>query len=109
MAQTRISIAKPDIIRFFEEDGRKVFKQKELSEIVSKQRNFWRLAMSMQVSEFISYLIAYAKLRKVSFKLPHRTETRFVWGDVSHYKLAVSMKPGGYLSHYSALYLHQFV
>lgn len=107
MAATRISIAKPDIVRFFEEDGRKVFKQKELSAILAEQRGFWRLASLMRVSEFISYLSAYTPLRQVTFRLPHRTETRFVWGNISEYMLAVSMKPGGYLSHYSALYLHQ--
>ena len=107
MAATRISIAKPDIVRFFEEDGRKVFKQKELSAVLAEQRGFWRLASLMRVSEFISYLLAYTPLRQVTFRLPHRTETRFVWGDISEYMLAVSMKPSGYLSHYSALYLHQ--
>lgn len=107
MAVTRISIAKPDIVRFFEEDGRKVFKQKELSAILVEHRGFWRLASLMRVSEFISYLLAYTPLQQVTFKLPHRTETRFVWGDISEYMLAVSMKPSGYLSHYSALYLHQ--
>lgn len=106
MAKSRISIAKSDIVHFFDEDGRKIYRLKELARIVDEHREFWRLAVSMSVSKFILYLVSNSKLRKVSFKLPHRSETRYVWGDVSHYKLAASMKPKGYLSHYSALYLH---
>ncbi len=106
MAQTRIAIANPDVVRFFAESGQKVFKQKELGAVLAEQRGFWRLRMGMPLSEFITYLLANTPLRRVVFKLPHRRETRYVWGEVSRFKLAVSMKEGGYLSHYGAVALH---
>ncbi|RJP39053.1 MAG: hypothetical protein C4547_03770 [Phycisphaerales bacterium] len=106
MAEARIAIAKPDIVRFFQGSGQKVFKQKELSAILAAQREFWRLRAGMTLSEFIEFLITRTALRRVVFELPHRSETRYVWGEISRFKLAVSMKEGGYLSHYGAVALH---
>ena len=107
MARSRISIAKPDIVRLLEASSQKVFKQKELATILRTNREDWRIPGSTSFAEFLKYLIANTKLRRVQFKLPHRAETRYIWGNVSQFKLAVSMKPTGYLSHYSAVYLHE--
>lgn len=106
MALSRISIALPDIIRYFDSYDERVLRRRDLASIFNEQREFWRLTQSMRLSEFIAYLVSNTKLRKVVFKLPHRRETRYCWGEVSRYKLAVSMKSEGYLSHYSAVALH---
>jgi len=106
MARSRISIALPDIIHYLDSYDEKALMQKDLASIFNEQREFWRLIQSMRLSEFIAYLVSNTKLRKVVFKLPHRSETRYCWGEVSRYKLAVSMKSEGYLSHYSAVALH---
>ena len=106
MPRTRIAIARPDIIRHLEGDGRRVFKRLDLASILKEHREFWRLTESMTLNDFVKYLVATTQLRKVVFKLPHRQETRYVWGEISRFHLAVSMKAGGYLSHYAAVALH---
>ncbi len=105
--RSRLTIAKADIVHAFQKDKRKIFKRKDLSAILDKNRKFWRLTESLRLSEFISYLVSNTPLQKVTFKLPHRPETRFVWGKVSQFNLAVSMKAGAYLSHYGAVALHE--
>jgi predicted transcriptional regulator of viral defense system len=68
---------------------------------------FWRLAQSTTTSDFIEYLKKYGDLKEYKFRLPHRSETRFVWKEASDYQIVLSLKPKSYFSHFTALYLHQ--
>jgi predicted transcriptional regulator of viral defense system len=45
-------------------------------------------------------------MREVRLEFPHRTETLYTWGEVEPYGVALAMKPKGYLTHYSAMALH---
>ncbi|MCH8344118.1 MAG: hypothetical protein IH983_09020 [Planctomycetes bacterium] len=107
MARTRIAIAKADIVALFDEHRRPVFKRSELGRILEEHRDNWRLKQSMTLEEFIAYLLKNTPLRRFHFKLPHRPETVFAWGDVSPYCLASAVKADGYLSHYMAMHLHE--
>jgi len=98
MPQARIKIAKPDIIRLFQELPQRVFRHTELSQILSENREFWRLAQNETVNSFISFLIARTKLKGAIFKFPNRTESRYTWGDVPFYELLMSIRPNAYFS-----------
>ncbi len=104
---TRLSIAKPDIVKRFDELDSPVLRQTDIGRILEENRKFWRLAESTRLTGFIKYLEESAKLRKVRIALPHRAETLYHWGEVSLYLLAASAKPGAYVSHYTAMHLHQ--
>jgi hypothetical protein len=104
---TRLSIAKPDIVKAFDELPSRVLRQKDIGVVLEKQRAFWRLAQSTSLRAFITYLIESSKLRRVHFALPHRSETLFTWGDVSPYALVCAVKPGAYLCHYTAMRVHE--
>ena len=108
MNRTRISIAKPDIIRYFDQLPEKVFRQKDLSRFLAEQREFWRLAQSTTTQEFIRYLINSAKLSKIVFPFPqpYKKEIRFAWGDASIYEIMLMLRPGCYFSHYTAMAFH---
>lgn len=106
MAHSRISIAKADILVYFEAQQQKVFKLTELQGILSSQRAFWRLAQSTTTQKFIAYLVEHAKLRVMEFPLPHRRETRYTWGEVPLIEVVLSLKPNSYFSHYTAVRLH---
>ncbi len=55
----------------------------------------------------IHRLLADTQLQEVRLDLPHRAETLYVWGEVSPLALAVSAKPEAYLTHYTAMSLHE--
>lgn len=106
MRETRIQIARPDIVMFFEQDGRSIYKHGEIAEILSANRGFWRLTQRMTTDEFLDYLTKSTKLQKLDFSFKRRRETRFVWGDVPILEILVKLYPGAYLSHFSAVWLH---
>jgi predicted transcriptional regulator of viral defense system len=104
---TRLSIAKPDIVKALDELPMRVLRQKDIGELLERNRAFWRLAQSTSLRGFIAYLLDSTKLQRVHLPLPHREETLFVWGEVSPFVLASSAKPNAYLCHYTAMHLHE--
>lgn len=65
MAETRIQIAKADILKAFEEWGDRVFRKADIEENL-RNREFCRLRKTMGADEFIRYLPEATKLRKVN-------------------------------------------
>ena len=106
MKKTRIAIAKPDIVRLFDEHQQKIFDLSEIQRILDKNRAFWRLAKSMSYSDFINYLVAKTKLKKQVFNFSYRPIIRYVWGSVPLYELLLSLKSNSYFTHYTAVYFH---
>jgi hypothetical protein len=106
--KSRIQIARPDIIRFFDELPQKVHKQSDLAKHLTAERNNWRLTQSQTLSDFINYLLKSGRLRKVEFPFPkpYKKETRYPWGEVPMYEVMLSLKPHSYFSHYTAVRLH---
>jgi len=104
---TRFSIAKKDIITFFENNPLKVFCAHDISAILDKHRNEWRLTESMTTEKFIAELLSKTKLQALTFPFVNKTLKRYVYETAPLYELAQGLKPKAYLSHYTALYLHQ--
>jgi hypothetical protein len=103
----RIKIAEPDIIKVFESFDKRVFTRTDIDINLAEHRENWRLAKSMTNKEFISYLLNETELQEVVLEFPKRKEIRYVWGAASVYEIALSLKPDGYLTHYSAIYIHE--
>lgn len=108
MNRARIQIAKPDILKLFDELPQKVHKQSELAKILARERSFWRLTQSTTTNDFIKFLIASGKLQKIVFPFskPYNRETRYVWGDASFSNVVLTLKPHCHFSHYSAVQIH---
>jgi hypothetical protein len=108
MAKARIQIARPDIIRHFDELPAKVLRQADLARQLADQRTFWRLTQRTSVTEFVTFLMSSGKLQKYTFPFPppYKRETRFVWGDVPWYEVLLSLKRDSYFSHYTAVHIH---
>jgi predicted transcriptional regulator of viral defense system len=106
MQRTRIEIAKQDIVKLFEDHQNHVFKRSQIEEILHKNRGSWRLTQSMTASDFLNFLLNKTKLKVIKLDFPSRAETRYVWGDVSAYQLALSLKQNSYLTHYTAMFFH---
>ena len=106
MPQSRLTIAKPDIIKAFEAAPSHVFTRGEIDEIVAANRAFWRLTASTTTNKFITYLLNAAPLKAVRFEFPYRPTIRYMWGEIHPILVAQSLKPEGYFSHYTAIQLH---
>lgn len=105
MNRTRLQIAKPDILAFFDA-GPRVLKLRQISAALSEQRAGWRLAHSTSADDFVAFLTKSGKLRKFKFDFPSRPETLYVWGDVPLLDMLLHLKPASYYSHYTALKMH---
>ena len=104
--QTRFSIAKQDIIKYFEKFGKKIYSKDELSDILNGNREFWRLTKSLTVDQFVELLRESTPLTRHNFNFKSLTITRYSWGKADVLDLALSFKRNGYLSHYSAVSYH---
>jgi len=103
----RIKIAEPDIIKVFESFNKRVFTRTDIDEMLAEHRESWRLQKSLTNKEFINYLLNETEFQEVILEFPNRKETRYLWGATSVYELALSVKPDGYFTHYSAMYIHE--
>jgi len=101
-----IEITIQPVVKFFENDSSRIYRQRELEKALSENRKKWHLAESITISNFIDVLLQKTKLKRIRLDFPNRVETRYVWGDVTSYELALSLSPDSYLSHYTAIYLH---
>jgi predicted transcriptional regulator of viral defense system len=104
---TRVQIAKPDIVKHFDALPKRIFDAAEIATILEERRRFWRLAESMTLRAFIEFLSERARLKVVRFDFPYRPIIKYVWGEVPFYAIVLSLKPGCYLSHYTAMHLHE--
>lgn len=106
MSKTRIQIAKPDIVSFFDDHPNQIFGYKELAAILSHERDFWRLAQRTNTQEFIKFLVDKSKLKRLVFPFPDRSETRYVWGERPLLEILLTLKKDSYFSHYTAVRMH---
>jgi predicted transcriptional regulator of viral defense system len=106
MSKARIQIAKPDIVEYFEKKAPKVLKLTDIKAILSEQKAFWRLTQRTTTQPFIGFLTQHAKLKRLDFPFPYRTEIRYVWGDVPLLEVLLTIKPNCYFSHYTAMRMH---
>jgi hypothetical protein len=106
MSPTRLSIAKRDIVKAFEQAPAPVFTRTDIDEILRKNRSFWRLTQSTTTNKFIAYLLDQTPLKAIQFEFPKRPTTRYTWGKVHPIRVTQFLQPEGYFSHYTALQLH---
>ena len=108
MNKTRLQIAKPDILRYFNERPSRVFLPSDIARILTQQRDSWRLAQSTNIPRFVQFLADAGKLTKIVFPFPppYKRAVRYTWGEVSLYQVLLTLRRGCYLSHYTSVKLH---
>jgi len=102
----RFDIAKEDIVSFFADNKQKVFRPKDIYNILKQNRKFWRIAENTTAKQFIEWMLAETGLKEQNFEFPSRTYIRYTWGAVPILALVASLRPESYFSHYTAVYLH---
>lgn len=104
---SRLQIAKNDIIALFEASNQRVYSSRDLANVKREYAGFWRVGESTKSEDFIHFLTTKANLHRVRLKsATYQDLIRYVWGEVSHYELALSIRTGSYLSHGTAVYFH---
>lgn len=84
-----------------------VFSVRDLEALLRASRRDWDLPRDTTTSVWLEFLQAKGRLRKLTLQCKGYTPlTRYVWGDVSPYRLAALLWKGAYLSHGSAVFLH---
>ncbi len=108
MSKSRIQIARPDIIRYFDLLHNKVLHHSDFARILREQRTFWRLTLATNIPTFIRFLINSGKLSVFEFPFPspYKKKTVYAWGPVPFYEIVLGISPKCYLSHYSAMKIH---
>lgn len=104
--RSRLSIAKSDIVKIFEEDPHRVFIRADIDRILRSNRQQWRLAQSTTTHQFIEYLVANTKMERHKINLPYRPTHRYTWGQVPTLEIVSSLRPDAYFTHFTAIYLH---
>ena len=108
MNKSRIQIARPDIIRYFDELPSKVLHHADLARILNEQRTFWRLTLDTSTTTFIRFLIDSGKLSVFEFPFPkpYKKKTVYAWGPAHFYEVVLGISSKCYFSHYSAVKIH---
>lgn len=108
--QSRLQISKSDIIKVFEQAEKRVFWPSDISQILEQNRGFWRLARNTTTAKFLEFLLNKTDLHLENLEpINHPNATgiaRYVWKEASPYEIALSMKRDAYLSHGTAVFLH---
>ena len=105
---TRLQIARPDIVKALVNSGKRVFRESDMSSFLTSHREFWRLAKSTTTERFVEFLLGRSELRVVrlnAVKRPGHDVMRYVRGTVSPFEIALSIRPGAYLCHATAVFL----
>ncbi len=108
--QSRLQIAKSDIVKTFEEASKRVYWPSDISLVLEQNRAFWRLAKDTTTAKFLEFLLNKTDLHLESLEpLNHLNVSaisRYVWKEASAHEVALSMKRDAYLCHGTAVSLH---
>ncbi len=100
-------LAREDIVSEFSKP-QKVYMYTEIAEILRTNRSRWKLPSYIDARSFIE-LLAETGMRVCRFRVAGIDTYRYVFGEVSPFYLAVSLRRDSYLTHHSAMYLHRLI
>lgn len=98
---------KSRIVGHFANLGHRIYTLISLAEVLRQNRDAWTLPNKTTPTEFGNFLVEKKVLREVLVTLPNKKLTKYLFGEVSDFEIALSIKKDSYLSHYSAVFLHQ--
>ncbi len=105
--RSKIPAAKSRIIRFFESEPTRNYNLSQLKAILSNNRHAWGLAQSVTTPQFLSFLQKETLLQRIELTSErHNNLIRYMWGEITPYQLALSIRPRSYLSHGTAAYIN---
>ncbi len=103
---SRIVVAAPAIFRELDIAPRRVYTYSQLTSLLNFNRSGWNLPDYISTDRFVGFLIERGKLARVDITSESQSLVRYTWGEVSDFAIAVSLRPSAYLSHGTAVFLH---
>ena len=94
------------ILRTLKTSKQSIFTRSEMESLVLENRTNWNVSTTTSVSAILKILVEAKHLNEFKFTFPQRKETRYVFGKVTTFEIAQSLKPHSYLTHLGAMYLH---
>jgi len=91
---------------YFNQHGRSIFRPRQMTQSIGENRRAWGLPKSTSVQALLQCLVRETSLREIRLGFPSRPETRFTWGTIPPFELALSLRSDAYLSHRSAMWLN---
>lgn len=102
-----MQVSKTLIAKYFNQLKERIYTPEDIHKIFNSNREEWRLLRSTKIGDFIKFIIENKLVKEIEIKMPNNTvKKRYVQGKVSIYKIALSIDTNTFLSHYTALYLH---
>lgn len=99
---------KPLMIKCLKSQSKSIFSFSDLADILKENREAWTLPNKTSLNEFIKFLVERKALDEINIELPTASSTKYGFGEVSIYDIALSINKNSYLSHYTAVFLHGF-
>jgi hypothetical protein len=86
----------------------KIFSPTQLLREIQIHAESWEIRSSFDERKFIDFMLQDLSLKEVILKSAVYADVdRYSWGTPSPYELALSIRPGSYLSHATAVFLNQ--
>ena len=102
-----MQVSKPLISKYFKQLKEKIYTPEDIQKIFNSNREEWRLLRSTKIGDFIKFIIENKLVKEIAIQMPNNTaKKRYIQEKVSIYKVALSIDTNTFLSHYTALYLH---
>jgi len=105
--QSRLEPAIPHIKSYFNICAKKAYSLLELSKALQQNGIEWQVPQSTSVERFVKFLLMETPMKKVRLGFPDKPETRYLWGSANPFELGLSISPNSYLSHGSAMEIHE--
>jgi len=102
----RIGVAAPRIFEALDASPKRVYTYSQLTSLLYSSRSEWNLPDYISTDHFVRFLSERGRLARVEIRAESQVMIRYAWGEVSDFAIAASLRPGAYLSHGSAVFLH---
>jgi predicted transcriptional regulator of viral defense system len=100
-------VAKKLIEEYFQSRSQKIFTFNEIGAILTEHKQSWKLPAKSRIHDFIGFLTDKLQLKEFYFGFPGISISRYVWGDLPILSVVLTLKPGSYFTHYTAMYIHE--
>lgn len=98
---------KPKIVQYLKDSNKNIFSLADLQQILNNNKENWTIPKITTANDFIKVLIEKGVIEEIVVNTPQRKIVKYIFEEATPYEIAVSLRSGSYLSHYSAVFTHQ--
>jgi hypothetical protein len=109
LRRSRLQVIKNQIFQVFEQRPQKVYTFEEVENIYLENKQKWHLPISTTLGKFLNFLQEEEKLVSYRLDFSFQPTTLFFYGLPTYLEIATRIRPQGYLSHFSALWIHDLI